>query len=505
MTERKGSSEEMTPFWKGEAARFSPGSRVRGSFLVVGDVMLDRYVSGDVERISPEAPVPVVRVKGRRSVPGGAGNVALNLVRLGATVTLLGGVGDDGAGEELRSLSEREGIRFCGVLDPSSCTVTKTRIVASHQQMLRLDEEVHPPLPEESQDRLLEAVRTALRSPFAFDGVILSDYGKGVCFPELCQEVIGAGSRAGIPVLVDPKGTDWERYAGATGITPNLRELAAVAPGVFDGRDDGGVVAAAQEVRRRYGVSWLLVTRSEAGMTLVLPEGGVHERAAAREVFDVSGAGDTVVATLVFFLAAPLPPEDAMRCANLAAGIVVGKAGTSPVTRDELLRELGSGDFPGEVREKKVAPRDEAMARVGSWRQRGLRVVATNGCFDILHVGHLSCLERARALGDRLVVAVNDDASVRRLKGPRRPVNPQEARVALLAGLSCVDLVVPFDEDTPEELYRRLRPDVLVKGGDYAPEDVVGRGYAGETVILPLVEGYSTTALLRKSAEGGGS
>lgn len=493
--------DHLRLFWKEAAARLLRERVLEVSLLVVGDVMLDRYVCSDVERISPEAPVPVVRVRHRRSVPGGAGNVALNLAGLGAAVTLVGGVGNDGAGEELRELARREGVRFFGVPDPLLRTVTKTRIVASHQQMLRLDDEARPPLPEESRDRLLTMVRDALSLPF--DGVILSDYGKGVCFPELCREVLDAGARAGVPVLVDPKGTDWERYAGATWITPNLRELAAVAAQNLENGDDEGIVRAAREVRRRYGASWLLVTRSEAGMSLVSDHGGVHERAVAREVFDVSGAGDTVVATLGALLAAGLPPEDAMRCANLAAGIVVGKTGTCPVTRDELLQELVEEESPEKEDGSKVVQRGELSDRLAAWRRRGLRVVATNGCFDLLHVGHLSCLERARALGDRLVVAVNSDASVRRLKGAGRPVNSQEARMALLAGLSCVDLVTMFDEDTPGELYRSLRPDVLVKGGDYTPSEVVGREYAGETVIFPLVAGYSTTALLRRgSVEG---
>lgn len=492
------------PFWKKEAARLLREQVPQVSFLVVGDVMLDRYVFGDVERISPEAPVPVVRVRERRSVPGGAGNVALNLARLGASVTLLGAMGNDGAGKELQTLVYREGIRFCGTPDPLLRTVTKTRIVASHQQMLRLDDEARPPLPEESCQRLVATVRSVLCDPFPFDGVILSDYGKGVCFSELCREVLGAGERAGVPVLVDPKGTDWERYAGATWITPNLRELGAVAARSLENGNDEDIVRVAREVRLRYGVSWLLVTRSEAGMSLISQEKGVHERAVAREVFDVSGAGDTVVATLGSFLAGGLLPEDAMRCANLAAGIVVGKTGTCPVTRDELLRELVEGERQEVPGGSKVARGDEMGERVAAWRQRGLRVVATNGCFDLFHVGHLSCLERARALGDRLVVVVNSDASVRRLKGAGRPVNSQEDRMALLAGLSCVDLVTCFDEDTPEAVYRRLRPDVLVKGGDYAPSEVVGREYAKETVILPLVEGYSTTSLLQRSSGGGG-
>ncbi|MEJ2645348.1 MAG: bifunctional D-glycero-beta-D-manno-heptose-7-phosphate kinase/D-glycero-beta-D-manno-heptose 1-phosphate adenylyltransferase HldE [Gammaproteobacteria bacterium] len=461
----------------------------KGRVLVVGDLMLDRYWHGGTSRISPEAPVPVVHVKGSDERPGGAGNVALNVAALGARATVLGVTGDDEAADTLEQRLGSAGIvcrfqRLAGVP-----TVTKLRVISRHQQLIRLDFE--DGFDSFDPSTLLAAYHEALPD---CDVVVISDYGKGTLRP--LRELIDAARAAGKPVLVDPKSRNFEPYAGATLITPNLSEFEAVA-GPCAGEQE--LVERGLALIARHRLDGLLVTRGDHGMTLLRagqPE--LHLPAEAREVFDVTGAGDTVIAVLAAALAAGEGLGEATALANLAAGIVVGKLGTATASVPELRRALYSREEAGYG----VLGEEQLQVAVEDARQQGERIVMTNGCFDILHAGHVAYLEQARRLGDRLIVAVNTDDSVRRLKGEGRPVNPVDRRMTVLAALSSVDWVVPFDEDTPERLICALRPDTLVKGGDYRPEEIAGADCVtaggGEVVVLDYVEGASTTEIIRR-------
>jgi len=459
--------------------------------LVVGDVMLDRYWTGHTRRISPEAPVPVVRVEHQRGVPGGAGNVALNLAALDVAVTLAGVTGDDEAGRELAAALSAAGVSLALRTVAGVPTITKLRVISRNQQLIRLDFE----------DDLSAGGEIAADSlPLdAVDLVVLSDYAKGtLAHPEA---IIAAARDAGVPVLVDPKGQDFSRYRGATLLTPNHAEFSAV---VGDTQDDAALVERASSLRRDLSLEALLVTRGERGMTLVTHDGVVHLSADAREVYDVTGAGDTVIAMLAAAIAAGSNFEQAAQLANLAAGVAVGKLGTATVTRDELQQAMHRRGVGG----RSVVSQDDLVAIVADARARGQRVVMTNGCFDILHAGHVAYLEEAKRLGDRLIVAVNDDASVATLKGPRRPVNPLADRMSVLAALAAVDWVVPFSDDTPAALIAALAPDVLVKGGDYRPEQIAGAdtvlASGGEVRVLAFQEGRSTTRILADAAAAHG-
>ena len=476
--------------------------------LVVGDIMLDRYFWGKAGRISPEAPVPVVQLQRTSETLGGAGNVAANLVGLGCAVSLVGMCGRDARAESLKHLLDEQGVDHFLVQDDSRPTVTKTRIMAQKQQILRLDEEkVHAPASAIVQRIREHAVRELPRCQV----VILSDYGKGLFgSPDLSAELIDLARRAGRPVLVDPKGPDWEHYRQATCITPNTAELEMVM-GKGLAEDENLLIRSAARIRTRLGLEWLLVTRGAQGMCLFGPDNQVTSIAAqAREVYDVSGAGDTVIATLASALGTGASFEQAARTANTAAGIVVGKLGSQPVLNSELATALqfsdGAAYFPYSA--AKMSGMDGALARVREWRNAGDKIVFTNGCFDLLHPGHVSLLYRARALGDRLVVGLNTDASVKRLKGPGRPILAEQDRAAILGALACVDLVVHFDQDTPLALIDALRPDILVKGADYTPEQVVGKSlvesYGGAIRLVELVRDYSTTQMAQKAASGPG-
>ncbi len=470
--------------------------------LVLGDVMLDRYIWGDVERISPEAPVPVVRTAHRTEQPGGAGNVALNIVGMGARATLLGFCGDDNEGKSLEELLERAGAGTELVKISGHPTTSKLRIVGGKQQMLRLDTEKTDGYLAEAYAALLAKFDTVLGSA---DAVVLSDYAKGVLTAEVCQHVIQSARSRGIPVLVDPKQRDLSRYRGATTICPNLSELSA-ATGVAS-RNLEEMLSAGQTLVRDLDLEYLTATLSEKGIALLRPESQFVAPAVARQVFDVSGAGDTVIATLALALAGGLDAEIAVQLANLAAGIAVSKVGTVPVNRDELLMSL-MPQIELQAQEK-VLSLEPLRARVAAWRSAGESVVFTNGCFDLLHIGHITLLEDARREGDRLIVAINSDASVRGLKGPTRPIVAERERGRVLAALAAVDAVVVFDEPTPLELIEALRPDVIVKGGDYSEDTVVGakevRSWGGRVKIVPTVEGFSTSRLIAKAtspAEG---
>jgi D-beta-D-heptose 7-phosphate kinase / D-beta-D-heptose 1-phosphate adenosyltransferase len=476
---------------------------VRGGFagarmLVVGDLMLDRYLVGEVARISPEAPVPVVRLGRESSSVGGAGNVALNLAGLGVHADVAGWTGDDDSGARIRELLGTAGVRVHGVaVVPGRITTTKTRVLSRHQQLVRIDhEETASP---ESSERSNWDERVLMMLDDGYEAVVLSDYAKGVLDRDFCTRIIERCAERGVPVLVDPKGLEWDKYAGATTITPNEGELAIVSDAAEFDRD--ALTAAAAEMCDTLKLAFVTLTRGEAGITIVDAEGVHHVPARAREVFDVSGAGDTAIATLAASIAVGLDRHDAAALANLAAGIIVGKTGTVPITQNELLEALGRGEQHATVPlGDKVAELHTLGETVERWRGDGEIVGFTNGCFDLLHAGHVNYLDWARRHCDRLVVGLNTDASVRALKGPDRPVNSQAARAAVLAGLSAVDAIVLFDDPTPIELIVGLRPDVLVKGSDYAEGDIVGapevRSWGGRVLRAPLLEGYSTTEIV---------
>ncbi|MDX2094991.1 MAG: D-glycero-beta-D-manno-heptose-7-phosphate kinase [Alphaproteobacteria bacterium] len=471
-----------------------PGVRI----LCVGDIMLDRFIYGHVARISPEAPIPIFTADREERMLGGAGNVVRNLLSLGASASFAAVVGDDAVANQLTQLVGEEAhlVPYL-ITERGRLSTKKTRYVAASQQLLRSDSETRTPVREETATTILELILPELAQHHA---VILSDYGKGVLTPALCRAIIDAAREKQVPVFVDPKQRDVSIYAGATVLSPNLREL-ALAAGVDGFANDREIVAAASALARAHRFQYVLTTRGEHGMTLVDAQGLVaHVDATASEVFDVSGAGDTVIATLAATYAAGASMPLATDLANLAGGIVVGRLGTAVVHRSDLTAALYT--HRALALQQKILPRDTALAAVTNWKRDGLTVGFTNGCFDIMHAGHISLLSDAKARCDKLVVALNTDASVRGLKGPTRPVNAEMDRAQVLAALGCVDAVVLFDEETPLALLELLTPDVLMKGADYAKEQVVGwqlvESYGGRVELLPLKEGYSTTGMIKK-------
>lgn len=465
----------------------------RPNVLVLGDVICDVYLHGTVNRISQEAPVPIFECGKRRPVLGGAANVAANLQAFGCDVYLVGVVGLDAAAQEIRTLLEKQGIAATWlVADPWRPTTEKTRLVAP-QQMLRLDRETRRPLDAEIAEQVVAFACALLPH---VDGVICSDYHKGVCIAEVLEPVLARAQALGRPVVVDPKARDFTHYRGATVLTPNRLEAERASGRVLD--DAADVEAAGQWLCEQSQAEAVLVTRGPEGMSLIAPaRAPLHILSKAREVYDSTGAGDTVIAAFTMAMLSGLDLPEAAMLANTAAGVVVGKMGTAVVTPAELRAACALETAP---EWHKILPRDELLRAVRQHRQAGERIVFTNGCFDLLHVGHMRYLQQARALGDRLVLGLNDDASVRRLKGDRRPLIPQAERASVLAALACVDYVTIFSEDTPLALIECLRPDVLVKGGDYTPETVVGRdaveAYGGDVVLVPFVEGISTTHII---------
>ncbi|MFZ7230922.1 bifunctional D-glycero-beta-D-manno-heptose-7-phosphate kinase/D-glycero-beta-D-manno-heptose 1-phosphate adenylyltransferase HldE [Avibacterium avium] len=457
--------------------------------LVLGDVMLDRYWFGATNRISPEAPVPVVRVQENEERAGGAANVAMNIASLNVPVQLLGLTGQDEAGSALSTMLEKQNIDCNFVQLASHPTITKLRVLSRHQQLLRLDfeEDFH----NVESDLLLAKLQSAVQN---FGALILSDYGKGTL--NQVQAMIQIARQANVPVLIDPKGTDFERYRGATLLTPNMSEFEAVV-GKCHSEDD--IVEKGLKLIRDIELSALLVTRSEKGMTLLRPDQPpFHLPTEAKEVFDVTGAGDTVISVLATALADGRSFEEACYLANVAAGIVVGKLGTSTVSNVELENAIHGRTTTGFG----VMNEQQLKEAVAQAKQRGEKIVMTNGVFDIIHPGHVSYLDNARKLGDRLIVAVNSDASVKRLKGESRPINPLEARMAVLAGLAAVDWVVEFSEDTPQRLIAEILPDLLVKGGDYKPEEIAGGkeviANGGEVKVLNFENGFSSSNVINK-------
>ncbi len=483
-----------------DAARLSILTDIIGGFsacriLCVGDVMMDRFRYGDVKRISPEAPVPVIRIAKETTTLGGAGNVVRNLNALGAKCAFVSIVGDDPAGTEIgKLLGKLEQVEAFLRVAPGRQTTIKTRYV-SHDghQMLRADRETSDPL---ASDIMRDIERDVSSQVASADAIILSDYGKGLFAGALAHFAIKAAKAAGKPVIVDPKGASYERYAGASVITPNRSEL-ELAIGLSI-ESEAQIVEAANVLRRDVEAGAILVTRSGDGMTLVGEDGAQHMLAATREVTDVTGAGDTVIATFALALAAGASTADAAYLANAAAGVVVGRQGTAVVSAQDVTKAIMQRGLAHA--EQKVVDRTSLLEQVKTWRESKLKVGFTNGCFDLLHPGHVSLLRQAREACDRLIVGLNSDASVKRLKGDSRPVQNETARAAVMASLATVDLVVIFGEDTPLDLIDSIRPDVLVKGADYAREQVVGgdmvESYGGRVVLADVLGPYSTTSTI---------
>ena len=473
--------------------------RIAGARVVcVGDVMLDRFVYGHVERISPEAPIPVLSIERDLSMLGGAGNVVRNLIGLGASAEFVSVVGKDAAGREVMELvGDLEGVDSHLLSETKRETTIKTRYVAGSQQLLRADRETITEIASPTADDIVRIVASALDDAAV---LVLSDYAKGVLTSEATGPLIAAARKAKKPVVVDPKGRDYARYKGATLLTPNRRELSEAVQAAATTNEE--VTRASRKLIKLCAAEAVLCTRGADGMSLVTSTHVHHLPAAAREVFDVSGAGDTVLATVAAGLAAGMSLLEAAQLATVAAGIVVGKGGTAVAYADDLVRELHHEDIA--TSERKLMTLDQAKDEVAKWRHQGQRVGFTNGCFDLLHPGHVSLMAQAKAASDRLVVGLNSDASVKRLKGDGRPVQGESARAAVLSSLATVDLVVIFNEDTPVEVIKTLRPEVLVKGADYKLDQVVGgdlvHGWGGRVLLAELADGHSTTATIKRMA-----
>ena len=466
--------------------------------VVVGDLILDHYVTGTVERISPEAPVPVLAVHRHERRLGGAGSVANDLAALGVRPTLVGAIGRDEPGADLRAQAKAAGIECVAIEDVGRRTSLKTRHLARTQPLMRVDDEDLHPLAPDVEARVVEALSRALRDA---DALVVSDYQKGLLTPAVLAAGFAWGKRTGRPVVVDPKGEDFARYRGATGVKPNRAQAAAVAG--FPVTTAGDAERAGRAILSAHGFAFVLVTLDKDGMVLVERDGEAHAlRTAPREVFDVTGAGDMVLAVLGAALGADATPAEAARLANVAAGLEVEKVGSVPVTTEEIAARLAER---APARGSKRVDRPKAAGLAKRLRDAGRRVVFTNGCFDVLHAGHVRYLAFAREQGDVLIVGLNADAAVRRLKGDGRPVNPVEDRAEVLSGLAAVDHVVVFHEDDPAELVREVQPDVLVKGADWEGKVVVGRDTVerrgGRVVFAPLLAGRSTTATLGKIAK----
>ena len=453
--------------------------------------MLDQYFRGSVSRISPEAPVPVVKVNQTLSALGGAGNVANNLAGLRETAVLVGVTGKDANHTVLQELSLKNSIQF----KPTQVnlpTITKIRVVGEHQQITRLDFEEIFPLGSVESTLMLNDIQSIPD----LTGIIISDYEKGTCSPELCQQIIRWATDKKIPVFVDPKGSNWHKYEGAFVITPNLKEVEDALKQSIPNTNEA-VEKAGMELMHLYCMNHLLVTRSDKGMSLFVGATVHHYPTQAIEVYDVSGAGDTVIATLAWAYCQNPDIGEAIQIANAAAGIVVSKQGTVPSSYEELQQKLHPN-----LGKKQTLP--SLMSLLDLAKKEGKKIVFTNGCFDILHRGHVDYLRSARALGDILIVGVNSDSSIRRLKGSDRPINREQDRVEILSSLECVSFTLVFDEDTPAKVIEAIRPDVLVKGGDYKPDEVIGREHASKVEIIPFVEGYSTTSLIQSVQKGRG-
>ena len=482
---------------------FSPDLFKAAKILCIGDVMLDRYLYGSVERISPEAPVPVVRVHQETEMLGGSGNVVRNVSALQGEVHFIAAVAQDFAGDKIRSLlSQLPGVTYDLHLLPLGETIVKTRIIAEKQQVLRADRENPKSITDTDRDHIYELATQAIKTAKA---LILSDYGKGVLTPALNQRLIRLAQSHQIPIFVDPKSINFADYAGATFITPNLKEFQAATQSTV--ATDTEIEAHAYQLMAEHKIKNLLVTRSQAGMSLIQgqPNLAVHIPTRAQEVFDVSGAGDTVIATFALAIGGGMAAAQAAEIANTAAGVVIGKLGTATLTPDELVQALNHDPCltAGSVSTPKVHTWPDALETVLRWRKQGYKIGFTNGCFDLLHSGHTKLLNEAKAACDRLIVGLNADTSVQGLKGPTRPINSELIRAELLLNLRAVDMVVIFTEPTPKDLICHLKPDVLIKGADYTLEQIVGAqevlAWGGTIHLVSLAPGQSTTNIIERS------
>jgi rfaE bifunctional protein, domain I/rfaE bifunctional protein, domain II len=460
----------------------------QNKILIVGDAILDVYYLGKVDRVSPEAPVPVVQVQKTIKMLGGAANVANNIGKLNGSASLIGFSGKDMNCKILQDILDENNISHL-LIETQCPTITKIRVVSGVQQIVRVDFEEKITTTEELEELKIHYLENDFQD---CDVVILSDYGKGFVTEKFSRHIIDKANINNKPIIIDPKGKDWEKYRNATIVTPNVKELSEVV-GCYLENEDAIIEKAGLEIKAKYNFQNLLVTRSEKGMTFFTNDSIEHIRTTATEVFDVSGAGDTVVATLARALASGYSWIDGVKLANKAAGIVVSKIGTEPITYRELENSIE------EFREEnKIIETDQIESLIGKLKSKNKKIVFTNGCFDIIHKGHIKYLQEARKQGDILVVGLNSDNSVKRLKGPERPIKNQEERAVIMSALEMVDYVSVFDEDTPIDLIQKIVPDVLVKGGDYKVEEVIGREYAKSTIIIPFVNGYSTTSTIDK-------
>jgi D-beta-D-heptose 7-phosphate kinase / D-beta-D-heptose 1-phosphate adenosyltransferase len=462
--------------------------------LVIGDVMLDRYLIGSVGRISPEAPVPIVLLNTQNDRAGGAANVAANLALLGIKTHVIGCVGDDVESKSLAKLITEAGIENHCFTSKTRPTIAKTRVVSGHQQMMRLDQESNAAFTVQEKDALQANIHAALK--YAPKIVILSDYAKGLLSEQVCQQIISACKAQNIPVLVDPKGRDYSKYAGATALTPNKKETAEACD---TNTNDVDLISKASTLKTNLKLQFLAVTRGEEGITL-LDDSTHHLPAIAKQVFDVSGAGDTVIATLAAGLMNDLTPLEALQLANIAAAVVVGKVGTVPISQHDLIEALT--DQQSNEQAHKICDLAQLLQKVESWKKSKQKIVFTNGCFDLLHAGHVTYLEAAKKRGDKLILGLNTDRSVSAIKGPTRPVVNEQDRARVLAALESVDAVILFDEDTPLNLINAIKPNVIAKGSDYAADQVVGgkevQSWGGEIALIDLVEGRSTSNIIKK-------
>ena len=461
------------------------------NILVIGDLMIDHYLWGSCDRISPEAPVQVVNVKKESSVLGGAGNVINNLFALGANVDVISVMGDDAVANELKSLLEKIEVSSSNlIVEENRKTSKKSRLIASQQQVLRYDMESIDDISEQSSNKILENLKSNIKK---YDSIILSDYGKGVLTTNLTKEIIKIANENKVKVLVDPKGKDYSKYKGSYTLTPNKKE--AMEATNIDIKDEKSLVKALEDLKQKCDLEVSLITLSENGIAILKDE-LIIKPTVAREVYDVTGAGDTVIASIAFALGNDLNIEEAISFANLAAGVVVGKIGSATTTLDEIYEYESSLHKSSSTSHIKTFKEIEKLAF--RFHELGKKVVFTNGCFDILHAGHVKYLEVAKSYGDVLIVGVNADSSVRKLKGPTRPINNQDDRAYILASLESVDYVVIFEEETPYELIKLVKPHTLVKGGDYEGKDVVGQDIANELKLVQFVDGKSTTNTIKR-------
>lgn len=459
----------------------------KSNILIIGDIMLDRYYYGSVSRISPEAPVPVINVKSEIYTMGGAGNVANNIKGLTADCTIIGAAKNDEAGRLLKQMFDNINA-FSYFIDADMPTISKLRVIGGKQQIARLDFEEIKPFSDSINNEIKSVYKKEIEK---HNVIVLSDYGKGMCSDEICPFVIKEANENNKKVIIDPKGNNWDKYTNAFLVTPNVKELSEVY-GKDIANEDDDIIKYGSIIRHKYNLTYLVVTRSEKGIT-ILGENYIKTiPTQAMEVFDVSGAGDTVVACIAVFLDLGLDIENAVYYANLAAGVVVGKLGTAPITLSELTYALNG------IHSSKVVSRNSIVDIIKREKSFNKKIVFTNGCFDILHKGHVTYLKQSKSLGDILILGLNSDDSVRRLKGPTRPVNNENDRAVVLEALECIDYIVIFDEDTPLNLIKSIMPDVLVKGGDYKADEVVGREYAKRVEIIDFVQGYSTTSTINK-------